>query len=101
MLIEDRLIILKATPAYQSAVKDISINFDFVKCLRRLANMVTESADFTLMHATAVGQALLDLKPWYSLMNTQRLRQGGTEILLSLGCWEVIYQTRNWVSEML
>ena len=82
-LIEDRMMILRATSYYQDTVSNIAINFNIEKCLRRLAGMVKKSPDFMLLHTITTGQALLELIRWYPDMDDSSLRQGYRDFVVA------------------
>jgi hypothetical protein len=101
-LIEDRLLILQTQSIYQSLTREIALGFDLVECLRRLASMVTETANFMLLHAITVGQALLDIWKWYPTLDDRPMRQGYRDFVvatvLACGLPNASLSSRNEVS---
>ena len=94
-LIEDRLMIIRTQENFQSTAQAIAVDYDLVQCLRLLSSMVTESANFALLHAITVGQALLDIMTWFPEMNNNPIRLGYRDYVTAIVIGEDLPNAAN------
>ncbi len=83
MLIEDRFLLLRTDDLFRQTAIGISLDYDILECLRRLASLVGEDFDITLLHAITVGEAVHGICTCLSNFDARSLLQGYRDFVVA------------------